>query len=179
MRVLAFIGVLAIIAVIFAVVFFVGGFYNVAASNDNPPVLDWVLTHIRQASIARHADVSPSISLDDATLVQAGARAFQQRGCTTCHGGPGVDWAKFSEGINPGPPDLVKDVVPFLQPAELFWVVKNGVTMTAMPSFGSIGVGDQEIWSIVAFLRKLPIVSEADYKSWTSAPAAAPSGGNP
>ena len=51
--------------------------------------------------------------------------------------------------------------MPYLQPAELFWVVKNGINMTAMPSFGAIGVGDQEIWSIVAFLRKLPIVSES------------------
>jgi hypothetical protein len=179
MRVLAFIGVLAIIAVIFAVVVFFGGFYNVAASNENPAIVDWALVHVRQASIAKHADVTPPISLDDAALVQAGARAFQQRGCTSCHGGPGVDWAKFSEGINPGPPDLAKDVVPYLRPAELFWVVKNGIAMTGMPSFGAIGDGDQEIWSIVAFLRKLPIVSEADYKTWTSAPAAPPAGGNP
>jgi hypothetical protein len=174
MRVLAFIGVLAIVAAIFAVVVFFGGYYNVAASNKNPAIVDWALEHVREASIAKHADATPPSSLDDVAFVQAGARAFQQRGCTNCHGGPGVDWAKFSEGIEPSPPDL-KDVVGSLQPAELFWVVENGINMTAMPSFGAIGVGDQEIWSIVAFLRKLPIVSETDYKTWTSAPA----GGNP
>ena len=59
--------------------------------------------------------------------------------------------------------------MPYLRPAELFWVVKNGINMTAMPSFGTIGVDDQEIWSIVAFLRKLPIVSETDYKTWNIA----------
>jgi hypothetical protein len=53
--------------------------------------------------------------------------------------------------------------------------------MTGMPSFALAGVKDDEIWSIVAFLKKLPGVSEADYKAWTApvstspvAPAAAP-----
>ena len=42
--------------------------------------------------------------------------------------------------------------------------------MTGMPSFGSIGVSDQEIWTIVAFVKKLPTMSEADFKAWTAAP---------
>jgi hypothetical protein len=29
-------------------------------------------------------------------------------------------------------------------------------------------VPDKEIWTIVAFLKKLPSVSEADYKAWTA-----------
>jgi hypothetical protein len=44
-----------------------------------------------------------------------------------------------------------------------------------MPSFGKIEVPDPEIWSMVAFLKKLPVVSEDDYKTWTAAaPAAKP-----
>ena len=101
MRFLAFIGVLAIVAAIFAAVFFFGGYYNVAATNKNPAIVDWALEHVREASIAKHADATPPSSLDDVALVQAGARAFEQRGCTNCHGGPGVHWAKFSEGIEP------------------------------------------------------------------------------
>src|SRR5665213_4013086 len=147
MRVVALIGALAIIAAILALVVFFGGYYNVAASNENPAIVDWALVHIREASIAKHANDTPPSTLDDAAFIQSGARAFAQRGCTNCHGGPGVDWAKFSEGLNPGPPDL-KDVAPTLTPAELFWVVKNGIGMTGMPSFGA-DVGDPEIWSIV------------------------------
>jgi hypothetical protein len=37
-----------------------------------------------------------------------------------------------------------------------------------MPSFGAIEVPDQELWSIVAFIRKLPTVSEADYQAWST-----------
>jgi hypothetical protein len=31
-------------------------------------------------------------------------------------------------------------------------------------------VPDQEIWTIVAFVKKLPNVSEADFKAWTTKP---------
>ena len=112
------------------------------------------------------------MALDDAATVQAGARAFAARGCANCHGGPGVDWAKFAEGLRPDPPDL-KEVVKARTPAQLFWVVKNGIKMTGMPSFALAGVDDKEIWTIAAFLTKLPSVSDADYKAWT-APAPAP-----
>jgi hypothetical protein len=42
--------------------------------------------------------------------------------------------------------------------------------MTGMPSFGAIGANDHEIWSIVAFVRKVPNVSEDDFKAWTAKP---------
>jgi hypothetical protein len=46
--------------------------------------------------------------------------------------------------------------------------------MTGMPSFQLAGAKDEEIWAIAAFLKKLPTVSEADYKAWTSPPAPPP-----
>jgi mono/diheme cytochrome c family protein len=165
-RFLAVIGALAIIIVIGACVFLFGGFYDVAASGQDNGFVAWALQHIRTASIGRHANnVAPS-PLDDPALIRAGAHAFLERGCVNCHGAPGMTWAKFSEGLNPAPPDL-KDVVGGADPAQLFWVVKNGIRMTAMPSFGATGVPDQEIWSIVGFLKKLPTVSDSDFKTWS------------
>ena len=167
MRILAVIGALAIIIAIGAVVFFFGGYYSVAGTAQDPAIVASALIKVRQASISHHAtDVAP-MSLDAPAVVQAGARAFAARGCVNCHGGPGVKWAKFSEGLNPSPPDL-KEVVGGLKARELFWVIKNGINMTGMPSFGEIGVADQEIWSIAAFLKKLPGVSDQDYKTWTA-----------
>ena len=52
---------------------------------------------------------------------------------------------------------------------QIFWVVKNGVNMTAMPGFALIDAPDAELWNIAAFVKKLPEVPEADYKAWTSA----------
>jgi len=169
MRILAGIGALAIIVAVGAAVFFFGGYFNVAASEPDPGIVKWALTKVRAASIDHHARLTAPGNLDDPEIVRAGARAFSERGCTNCHGAPGVNWQKFSEGLNPDPPDL-KDIAHERQPAQLFWVVKNGIKMTAMPSFGAIGADDKEIWSIVAFIRKLPNVSEADFKAWTAKP---------
>ena len=169
MRTLAGIGAVAIILAVGAAVFFFGGYFNVAASAPDPGIVNWALTKVRTASIDRRAGLAPPSNLDDPEIVRAGARAFSERGCANCHGAPGVNWQKFSEGLNPDPPDL-KDIAHEREPAQLFWVVKNGIKMTAMPSFGAIGTDDREIWSIVAFVRKLPNVSEADFKAWTANP---------
>jgi mono/diheme cytochrome c family protein len=172
MRILALIGVLAVLVVIGAAVYFFGGFYSVAGTAQDPAIVASALIRVRQASISHHATDIPPMSLDDPAVVQGGAHAFATRGCVNCHGGPGVKWAKFSEGLNPSPPDL-KDVVGALEARQLFWVVKNGINMTGMPSFGAIGVPDKEIWSIAAFLKKLPSVSDHDYKTWTASPSQA------
>ena len=93
-----------------------------------------------------------------------------------------VHWAlvkvrTVSVGLHPDPPDLLV-VVGGATPSQLFWVIKNGINMTGMPSFGAVGVSDEDIWEIVAFLKQLPKVSEADYKAWT-APAAPPASAAP
>ena len=126
------------------------------------------LIRVRTASIDRHAGGTSPLKLDDPAVVRDGARAFARHGCANCHGAPGVEWAKFSEGLNPDPPDL-KEAVAGAEPARIFWVVKNGIRMTGMPSFGKAGAADSEIWQITAFVKALPKVSEADYKAWTAA----------
>ena len=56
------------------------------------------------------------------------------------------------------------------RPADIFWVIKNGINMTGMPSFQKAGVNDKDIWSIVAFVKKIGSVKPEDYKAWTAAP---------
>jgi mono/diheme cytochrome c family protein len=166
MRLLAIIGALAIIVGILAGGFFFGGFYNIAASVDDPQLVSWALPKVREASIDRHSKgLAPPMSLDDQAVIQAGARAFAQRGCIYCHGAPGVEWAKFSEGMHPDPPDLkeVKDD----EARAIFWVIKNGINMTGMPSFAKAGADDKEIWSIVAFVKKFGSVKPEEFKAWS------------
>ena len=168
MRLLATIGALAIIFGIGIAVLFFGGYYSVAGTAEDPAAVTWALTKVRVASINRHATDVPPASFSDTNMVQAGARAYASNGCANCHGAPGVMWLKYSEGLHPDPPDL-KKVAGDLSPAQLFWIIKNGINMTGMPSFELAGVKDDEIWSIAAFVKNLPTVSEADYKSWTAA----------
>lgn len=167
MRFLSTIGILAIVAAVIAPIYFFGGFFSVAATEPHFNIVQWALERVRVASVAHHASDTPTVSLDDPALIREGAKAFVARGCVSCHGGPGATWAKFSEALMPSPPDLA-EVAKERSPSEIFWVVKHGLKFTGMPGFGAIDVKDDEIWKIVAFVKKLPSVSEADFKNWTA-----------
>ena len=169
MRILTLIGALAFAAGIGAAVVFFGGYYSVAGTQEDPALVHWALVQVRTASINRHATDPTPANINDQATIEAGAREYAEHGCSNCHGAPGVTWAKFSEGLKPEPPDL-KDVVNNRTPSQLFWVIKNGINMTGMPSFALAGAKDDEIWPIVAFLKKLPTVTEADYKAWNEPP---------
>jgi mono/diheme cytochrome c family protein len=171
LKFLALIGLLGILGAIGAGFFFFSGMYSVAGTYEEPQVVQWALIQVRTASIKRHAKDRPPAELD--SRAQAGAKAYANRGCVNCHGAPGVEWQKFSEGLRPDPPDL-NEVAPERSPSELFWVIKNGINMTGMPSFAKIEVPDDEIWSIVAFVKRLPTTKPEDYKAWTTAAAAPP-----
>ena len=170
MRLLATIGALGLAVAVIAAGYFFGGFYSVAGTAYEPEIVKKVLIQVRSASVARHAkDVAPA-NLEEPATIRAGALKYVEHGCTTCHGGPGVGWLKFSEGMHPDPPGL-KYVVDERTPSELFWVIKNGINMTGMPSFALAGAKDEELWQIVAFLKKLPSVSDADFKAWSAGAA--------
>ena len=46
-------------------------------------------------------------------------------------------------------------------PSELFWIIKHGIRMTGMPSWGDHT--DGELWATVAFIEKLPGITDQDY----------------
>lgn len=170
MRFFATIGVLAVLAVLGAGVFLLGGFFSVAATYEEPGVVKWALAEVREVSVrsqARAMAPRPTGSgMDDPALVRQGAAAFLARGCANCHGAPGVEWAKFSEGLNPGPADL-GEISKEREAREIAWVALNGIRMTGMPGFAATGMTADEAWAIAAFVKKLPGVSEAEFREWT------------
>src|SRR3954451_16568826 len=91
LKTLAIIGLLAILVGVASAVYFFGGYYNVAGTAEEPAIVKWALVKVRQASVAQHAKDSPPASLDNPATVQAGARAFSERGCVNCHRGARVD----------------------------------------------------------------------------------------
>jgi mono/diheme cytochrome c family protein len=87
--------------------------------------------------------------------------------CVMCHGAPGVAGAELSKGINPPAPSLGngENGTP---DGRLFWVIKHGIRMTAMPAFGPTHT-DEEIWKIVAFIRHLPDLTKEERDSLQAA----------
>ncbi len=60
-------------------------------------------------------------------------------------------------GLEPSPPYLL-DATAKWKPRELFWIAKNGIKMTGMPSWRN-SLSDAQVWDIVAWLeasRTLP-----------------------
>src|SRR5262245_24990522 len=88
--------------------------------------------------------------------------------CMTCHGAGSVDPTAIGEGLNPPAPDLTQRSVQSRTDGELFWIVQNGIRMTGMPAFGPTHK-DDEIWTLVTFLRHLPELSNDEEEALESA----------
>ena len=89
--------------------------------------------------------------------------------CVTCHGAPGVERGTLGKGINPKPPNLAKEAGEWSD-RELFWITKHGIKLAGMPAFG-VTHSDEELWAIVAFLRRLETMSAEEYRRLATEPA--------
>jgi cytochrome c553 len=136
------------------------GLYSVAASRGHWLVLDVVLEFGMRSSVRTHAIGIDVPDLDDPALAERGAGHFQG-GCAPCHGAPGRSPSPIVRAMLPEPPDLAASV-PSSQPAELFWIVKHGLKYTGMPAWAA-QKRDDEVWAVVAFLRRLPQMDAPEY----------------
>jgi mono/diheme cytochrome c family protein len=80
--------------------------------------------------------------------------------CTGCHLAPGMRESELRAGLYPKPPVLANEHV---DPRHAFWIIKHGIKFTGMPAWGATH-DDDTIWSIVAFVHKLPGMTPAQYK---------------
>ena len=156
---------LGIVTVVVAgLAFIYSGVYNVAATDAHNPAVRWALHTTMHRSInARGENIQVPAAFDEAQ-VRRGSRKFDEI-CVTCHGGPGVSSSAIGAGLRPDPPDLSEKVQQWSR-AELFWIVKNGIKMTGMPGLGPTH-SDEDLWAIVAFLDRLPVLSPEEYEQMT------------
>ena len=142
-------------------VFVWSGAYNVAASEPHSALVHWLFATVRDRSIATRSRSEGIPNVTDPARVRAGIRSYHAM-CRVCHGRPGEETTSIREGLNPQPPKLDSERIKKRTDAQLFWVIKNGIRMTGMPSFGKTHK-DQDLWSIVAFVRHLPNMRPDDY----------------
>jgi mono/diheme cytochrome c family protein len=141
-------------------VFLYSGLFNVAATDKHSPAVHWLLEQTRLRSIKTHAaGIHAPAGLDYPEKVLAGSDHFAAH-CAICHGAPGVPKGDIGQGLYPEPPNLAQAAGRY-SPTELFWILKNGIKMTGMPAWNDHD--DEELWAVVAFLEKLPGMTEQDY----------------
>ncbi len=149
-----------VLVVIGGLTFIYSGFFDVAANDPHWPVTRWVLETARTRSIKVHAgDIRVPAGLDYPAKLLIGTEHFAAH-CVVCHGAPGVPKGDIAEGLNPQPPDLAHAPSVYTLP-ELFWILKHGVKMTGMPSWGDHS--DEELWATVGFIEKLPGMTQEEY----------------
>jgi cytochrome c553 len=152
---------LAIVAVVAGVVV-AAGVVPVKASSGHWKITELALHFAMKRSVATHTLGGAPLQLDDEALVVRGAGHYHT-GCLPCHGSP--DKAYFSKVMRtatPYPPFLPERVREW-EPDELFYIVKHGVKFTGMPAWPS-QARDDEVRAVVAFLVKLPGLSEDEYQ---------------
>jgi len=90
-----------------------------------------------------------------AETIEEGKEAFSHY-CVACHGMDGQNTGvPFAEQMSPPIPSLKSANVQRYSDGQLKWVIDNGIWPSGMPaSKGTLS--DEEIWSIVVFLRNLP-----------------------
>ena len=139
--------------------FVYSGVYNIGADDHHTKPVFALLHTLRERSIqARSADLKMP-DLNDPQLILKGAGQYAAM-CTQCHLTPAMKDSELRPGLYPQPPNLSQVRV---DPKEAFWVIKHGIKMSAMPAWGA-SHDDDTIWSMVAFLQKLPDMTAAQYQ---------------
>jgi mono/diheme cytochrome c family protein len=149
------------------VIVFATGSYNVSALSSPSKFEKSVATFTLNRSVAKRAPSTRNPFGVTAETLRAG-RAHYRENCVNCHGAPGVEESEAGMGLNPPAPDLTLPAIQRMSDGELFWVISNGIRMTGMPAF-SLTHKPDEIWKIVAFVRHLPELTDAEQKELKAA----------
>jgi mono/diheme cytochrome c family protein len=94
--------------------------------------------------------------LPDTAQARADGKEAFSHYCVACHGLDGQNTGvPFVDHVSPPIPSLASDDVQRYTDGQLKWILDYGIRPSGMP--GSKGtLSDDELWSIVAFLRHLP-----------------------
>lgn len=163
--------------------FIYSGVYPIGADVPHNKVTYWLLETLRERSIARAAsNIQIPDNLNTSDRLLAGGADYNDM-CAGCHLKPGKKESDLTIGLYPSPPDLtaITDIYEQQQLNKAyvsenmteeaiqrqFWIIKHGIKASGMPAWGPTH-SDERIWNMVAFLQRLPTLSEDQYQILTS-----------
>lgn len=161
MKILLGVFITLMVILVASLIFIYSGWYNVSAMEPEVGIIEWALKTTKNNSIESRTKNIFVPDLNDSIMINEGFEHYNEM-CVSCHGAPGKEETELSKGLNPSAPFLVEHAKE-IDPAELFWVTKYGIKMTGMPAWGKTH-SDEQIWNIVAFMKKLPEISAEEYE---------------
>ncbi len=92
--------------------------------------------------------------------------------CALCHGADGRAQTDIGRHMDPPAMDLHSPHVQHWSDGELFWIIRNGVRLTGMPSWQS-SISDNDTWKLARFIHNLPRIDAASASTAVSSQAQA------
>ena len=130
------------------------------SAREQPSSLErWIAVKARRAAAPSDAKtrVNP---LPKSPELLAEARAHWADHCAGCHANDGSGEALMGKRTYPPAPDMRLAGTQNLTDGELFYIIQNGIRLTAMPAWGGGESHDEEdSWKLVHFIRHLPDLS--------------------
>ncbi len=155
-RVLAVVGALALLLLVVGAIATAIAMRRGFSSRDQPSALEsWAARAVREASIPARARALRNPIRPEPDVVAA-ARAHWADHCAGCHANDGSGKTPMGKNMFPRPPDMRRNPTQDLTDGELYWTIKNGIRLTAMPAWGDPGDDDRDSWGLIAFIRHLP-----------------------
>lgn len=151
--------VIGIVAVPVAVLVYLLSGRAPAAVNDPPFPMEQALAEAALGGKIRREAPRRDLSTFATADIDAGVEPYR-RACAGCHGLPNQTETRPRPKMFPSPPQLfTQDGYVSDDPVgDTYWKIKNGIRLTAMPSFQDV-LTDQQMWQIAALLGsadKLP-----------------------
>jgi mono/diheme cytochrome c family protein len=138
------------------------GMYNVSASGRQRGIAAAALRTVTDRSIRSHATAVLPPPMDSLAIESAALRFHTK--CVVCHGAPGVPRGEIGEGLNPAAAELSAGAARTRSEAELFWIIRNGIRFSGMPSFES-SLSDDQIWATARFVKQMDGMTDAQYEA--------------
>jgi len=171
-KILLILGILGLItgsAIIYS------GIYPIGADVPHNKLTYWILEQAREQSIARASAEIKVPDLSSVDMLLSGGADYNDM-CSSCHLKPGQNDSDMSLGLYPVPPNLslaahsdkhAENDDKKMELQKMFWTIKHGIKASGMPAWG-ITHDDGRIWAMVAFIKKMPELTEDQYQVLTS-----------
>jgi len=116
----------------------------------------WVARRMRDAALPREAAAQKN-PVAATPQVLSDARAHWADHCAGCHANDGSGDTEMGRHTYPPAPDMRLPATQQLSDGELFYIIQNGIRLSAMCAWGGgSGHDAQDSWKLVHFIRHLP-----------------------
>jgi mono/diheme cytochrome c family protein len=130
--------------------------HGFSAAEQPSTVERWIARAARSAALPSDARARTN-PLPNNPEVLAEARAHWADHCAACHSNDGSGDTLLGKRTYPPAPDMRLAATQQMTDGELFYVIQNGIRLTAMPAWGGGSARDeQDSWKLVHFIRHLP-----------------------